>query len=66
MPSQPPDSVGTNSASPLLSEIVDCFLLVAVIGYQPSLPFTHDAVPQRVSARSFNNSFSLHVPFSRE
>ena len=35
----------TNSASPLLSAIVDGFLLVAVIGHKPSLPFTHDAVP---------------------
>ena len=39
------DSAATNSASPLLSAIVDCFLFIAVIGYQPSLPFTHDAVP---------------------
>ena len=45
MPSQAPDSAATNSASPLLSAIVDCFLLVAVIGYQPNLPYTHDAVP---------------------
>ena len=29
----------------LLGAIVDCFLLVAVGGYQPSLSFTHDAVP---------------------
>ena len=35
----------TNSAYPLLSASDDCFLLVAVIGYQRSLPFTHDAVP---------------------
>ena len=45
MPSQAPDSAATNSASSLPSAIVDCFLLEAVIGYQPSLPCTHDAVP---------------------
>ena len=45
VPSQAPDSAATNSPSPLLSAIVDCFLLLAVIGYQPSLPFTHDEVP---------------------
>ena len=45
MPSQVPDSAATNSASPLPSAIVDCFLLVAVIGYHPSLRLTHDAVP---------------------
>ena len=45
MPSQAPDSAATNSASPLLGAIVDCFLLVAVGGYQPSLSFAHDAVP---------------------
>ena len=28
-----------------LSAIVDCFLLDAVIGYQPTLPRNHDAVP---------------------
>ena len=45
MPSQAPESAATNSASPLLRAIVDCFLLDAVIGYQPSLPRNHDAVP---------------------
>ena len=35
----------TNSASSLLSAIVDCFLPDAVIWYQPSLPRNHDAVP---------------------
>ena len=45
MPSQAPDSAATNSASPPLGAIVDCFLLVAVGGYQPSLSFAHDAVP---------------------
>ena len=44
-PSQAPDSAATNSASPLLRASVDCFWLVAVIGYQPNLPYTHDAVP---------------------
>ena len=38
-------SVATNSALPLLSAIVDGFLLDAVIGCQPSLPRNHDAVP---------------------
>ena len=45
VPSQAPESAATNSASPLLSAIVDCFLLDAVIGYQPSVPRNHDAVP---------------------
>ena len=45
MLSRAPESAATNSASPLLSAIVDCFLLDAVIGYQPSLPRNHDAVP---------------------
>ena len=45
MPSQAPESAATNSASPLLRAIVHCFLLDAVIGYQPSLPRNHDAVP---------------------
>ena len=44
VPSQAPESAATNSASPLLSAIVDCFLLDAVIGYQ-SLPRNHDALP---------------------
>ena len=44
VPSQAPESAATNSASPLLSAIVDRFLLDAVIGYQ-SLPRNHDAVP---------------------
>ena len=43
--SQAPDSAATNSTSLLLSAIVDYCLLVEVIGYQQSLPFTHDAVP---------------------
>ena len=38
-------SAATNSASPLLSAIVDCFRLDAMIGYQPSFPRNHDAVP---------------------
>ena len=38
-------SAATNSASPLLSAIVDCILLDAMIGYQPSLPRSHDAAP---------------------
>ena len=45
MPLQAPGGAATNSASPLLSAIVDCFLLDEVIGYQPSVPCTHDAVP---------------------
>ena len=45
MLSRAPESAATNSASPLLSAIVDCFLLDAVIGYQPSLLRNHDAVP---------------------
>ena len=45
MPSPAPESAATNSASPLLSAIVDCLLLDAVTGYQPSLPRNHDAVP---------------------
>ena len=45
MPSQAPESAATNSASPLLSAIVDCFLLDAMIGNQPSLPRSHDAAP---------------------
>ena len=45
MPSQAPESAAINPASPLLSAIVDCFLLDAVIGYQPSLPRNHDAAP---------------------
>ena len=39
IPSQAPESAATTSASPLLSAIV------AVIGYQPSLPRNRDAVP---------------------
>ena len=45
IPSQAPESAATNSASPLLIAIFDCFLLDAVIGYQPSLPRSHDTVP---------------------
>ena len=45
MLSQAPQSAATNSASPLLSAVVDCFLLDAMIGNQPSLSFTHDALP---------------------
>ena len=45
IPSQAPESAATNSASPLLIAIFDCFLLDAVIGYQPSLPRNHDTVP---------------------
>ena len=45
MPSQSPESEANNLSSPLLSAIVDCFLLDAVIGYQPSLPRNHDAEP---------------------
>ena len=45
MPSQAQESAATNSASPLLSAIVDCFPLDAMIGNQPSLPLSHDAVP---------------------
>ena len=37
MPSQAPESAASNSASPLLSAIVDRFLLDAVIGYQVCL-----------------------------
>ena len=45
-PSQALNSAATtNSASPLLRALVDCFLLDAVIGYQPSLPCTHDVFP---------------------
>ena len=44
MPSQAPKSAATSSASPLLSAIVDRFLLDAMIGYQPSLSRSHDAV----------------------
>ena len=36
-------------ASPLLSAIVDCFRLEAMIGYQPSLPRSHDAVPLKLN-----------------
>ena len=39
------ESAAINSASPLLSAIVDCLPFDAVIGYQPSLPRNHDAVP---------------------
>ena len=35
IPSQAPHNAATNSASPLLSAIVDCFLLDAGIGYRP-------------------------------
>ena len=49
MPSQGPESAATNSASPLLSAIVDRLLLDAVFGNQPSLPRNHDAVPLMLS-----------------
>ena len=42
--SQAPESAATNSAWPLLSAIIDCSVLDAVVGYQPSLPRNHDAV----------------------
>ena len=45
IPSQAPNDPVTVSASPLLSAIVDCFLLVAVMGYQLWFPRIHDAVP---------------------
>ena len=45
IPSQAPESAATNSASPLLSAIVDCFRLDAKIGYQPNFSCSHDAVP---------------------
>ena len=45
VPSQAPERPATNSASPLLSAIVDCFLVDTVIGCQPSLLRTHDVVP---------------------
>ena len=62
LPSQAPESVATNSASPLLSAIVDCFLLDAVIGYQPSLPRNHDAVPLTLNtSASPAQSASLYV-----
>ena len=49
MPLHTTESAATNSALPLLSAIVDCFLVHAVIGYQPSLPRNHDAVPLTLS-----------------
>ena len=62
MPSQVPESAATNSASPLLSAIVDCFLLDAVIGYQQSLPHNHDAVlPTLSRSASPAQSESPHV-----
>ena len=62
MPSQAPESAAINSASPLLSAIVDCFLLDAVIGYQPSLPRNHDAVPLTLNrSASPAHSLSLHT-----
>ena len=62
LPSQAPESVATNSASRLLSAIVDCFLLDAVIGYQPSLPRNHDAVPFTLNrSASPAQSASLYV-----
>ena len=50
--SQAPESAATNSASPLLSAIVDCFRLDALVGYQPSFPHSHDAVPLTSLAQS--------------
>ena len=62
MPSQPPECAATNPASPLSSAIVDCFLLDAVIGYQPSLPRNHDAVPLTLNrSASPAQSESPHV-----
>ena len=62
MPSQAPESAATNSASPLLSAIVDCFLLDAMIGYQPSLPRNHDAAPLALNrSASPAQSESLYV-----
>ena len=62
MPSQAPESAATISESPLLSAIVDCFLLDAVIGYQPSLLRNHDAVPLTLHrSASPAQSESLHV-----
>ena len=49
MPSQAPESAATMLASPLLSAIVDCFRLDAMIGYQPSFQRSHDAVPLTLS-----------------
>ena len=51
MPSQAPESAATNKASPLLSAVVDLFLLGATIGHQPSLPRNHD-VPRLTLNRS--------------
>ena len=48
MLSQAPESAATNSASPLLSAIVDSFLLDAVIGYEVYLA-GHVAVPLTLS-----------------
>ena len=56
MRSQAPERAG--SPSPLLSAIVDYFLLVVVMGYQPNLPHTHDAIPLTLRSASPTRSAS--------
>ena len=62
MPSQIPENAATNSASPLLSPIVDCFLLDAVIEKQASLLCTHDAVPLTLNRSASPPNLSPHTP----
>ena len=60
--SQAPESAATYRASPLLSAVVDVFLLDAGIGHQPSLPRNHDAAPLTLSrSASPAQSESPHV-----